>query len=157
MCLVFGGHLLNDAGSLSDYNIQPESTILLYELPVVAGWSITPDEPLRGGVFQNNFETNPPGTHFEVVEGALPAGVTLDPDTGAVDGRFSASGPFSATIRATNLCGEGDLTWTGTVDEPSAVSDELPNTGVPSAFAPLLGLGAAALILMGSLLAFRRR
>ena len=163
-CIVYANKALLDARTLSEYNIQPGVTFPWFTLPVAARWSITPDEPLLGGAVNNALETAPTPATFEVVAGALPAGVTLDSDTGLVAGTFTEAGAFSATIRATNVCGDGDLTWAGTVPaaglpstDPNAESNELPNTGVTGVFAPLLGFAAVSLILCGSVLAFRRR
>jgi hypothetical protein len=116
----------------------------------------------------NALETAPEPATFDIVDGALPAGVTLDPDTGLVVGAFTEAGAFSASIRATNACGTADVTWTGTVaadppaDGPDAESNALPETGVAGVFAPLLGVGATALmkvgfLLIGSLVVLRRR
>ena len=112
----------------------------------------------------NALETAPEPASFDVVDGALPAGVTLDPDTGVVAGTFTEAGPFSATLRATNLCGAAEVTWAGTVlaAGSNSESNELPNTGIPENLLPLFGVGAAGLMLAGSLLVvsllvFRRR
>jgi len=167
-CIVYANKALLNERTLSDYNIPPGATFPWFTLPVAASWSITPDEPLLGGAVNNALETAPEPATFDVVDGALPAGVMLDPDTGLVAGTFTEAGPFSATIRTTNVCGEGDLTWTGTVaadppaDGPDAESNALPETGVAGVFAPLLGVGAAALmlvgfLLIGSLVVLRRR
>ena len=158
-CIVYANKALLDARTLSECNIPAGATFPWFTLPVAARWSITPDEPLLGGVVNNSLETAPEPASFAVVDGALPAGVTLDPDTGLVAGTFTEASSFSATLRATNVCGTAEVTWAGTV--PAAGSNtestELPNTGIHANLAPLLGLSAAALILMGSLLAFRRR
>lgn len=158
-CIVYANKALLNERTLSEYNIQPGVTFPWFTLPVAARWSITPDEPLLGGVVNNALETAPEPASFEVVAGTLPAGVTLDPDTGLVAGTFSATGSFSATLRATNVCGTAEVMWAGIVAAggPNTESNALPNTGVPAVFAPSLGLSAAALILVGSLLVFRRR
>jgi len=163
-CIVFANKALLDARTLSEYNIPAGVTFPWFTLPVAARWSITPDEPLLGGAVNNALETAPEPASFDVVDGALPAGVTLDPDTGVVAGTFTEAGPFSATLRATNLCGAAEVTWAGTVlaAGSNSESNELPNTGIPENLLPLFGVGAAGLMLAGSLLVvsllvFRRR
>jgi LPXTG-motif cell wall-anchored protein len=161
-CIVYANKALQNGRTLSEYNIPPGATFPWFTLPVAARWSITIDEPLLGGAVNNALETAPEPATFDIVDGSLPAGVTLDPDTGLVAGTFTEAGPFSATLRATNACGTAEVTWAGTVTGtvtdtgPNTATTELPKTGIPENLAPLLGLGATALIFMGSLLALRR-
>lgn len=95
--------------------------------------------------------TSAPGTHFAVVDGALPAGVTLDETTGIVDGKFTSPDPFDVTIRVTTLCGDADITWA------SSGGQSLPDTGFSGT--TLLGGGAIATLLamLGSALVVIRR
>lgn len=163
MCLVFNNKFLVPSRQLADYNIQA-GVIDVFEVPAVSRWSITPDEPTFGGIVSNVVETVPAGTYFEIVDGSLPAGVALDADTGVVTGSFAASGDFSATIRATTVCGDSDLTWAGTVAtaDPQSFGTardprSLPDTGTDGNLGSVVGSGAAALIIIGSSLVARRR
>jgi len=167
-CIVYANKALLNERTLSEYNIPPGATFPWFTLPVAASWSITPDEPLLGGAVNNALETAPEPATFDVVAGALPAGVTLDPDTGLVAGTFTEAGAFSATLRATNACGTAEVTWAGTVTgtvtdtSPNTATTELPNTGNPANLLPLFGVGSTALmlvgfLLIGSLVVLRRR
>ncbi len=50
-----------------------------------------------------------PAPTFTVVSGRLPAGLTLDPVTGAVTGTPTQAGAYTGVIRATNSTGSADL------------------------------------------------
>ena len=151
MCLVFAGVVMHDGRTLVDYGVQPNDEIDLYMLPVAAAWSITPDEHIVGNTVHNVPVTSPEGTHFAVVDGALPAGVTLDETTGIVDGTFTSADPFDVTIRVTTLCGEADLTWA------SSGATALPDTGRDLGAGIAAGVGALAAAGIGVALLLRRR
>jgi LPXTG-motif cell wall-anchored protein len=157
MCLTFGVGsvlvLLQDGHQISDYpDIYPGDLIELWRLPVVAAWSITPDEHIVGNDVHNfPVTSSPEATHFAVVDGALPAGVTLDENTGIVDGTFTSADPFDVTIRVTTLCGDADLTWA------SSGATSLPNTGVNIDSGIAAGAGALAATGIGAALLLRRR
>jgi len=157
MCLTFGVGfdlmLLQDGHQISDYpDIYPGDLIELWRLPVVAAWSITPDDHIVGNAVHNvPVTSSPEATHFAVVDGALPAGVTLDENTGIVDGRFTSPDPFDVTIRVTTLCGDADLTWA------SSGATALPDTGVDIRSGIAAGVGALAASGIGAALLFGRR
>jgi LPXTG-motif cell wall-anchored protein len=88
---------------------------------------------------------------FAVVDGALPAGVTLDEITGIVDGTFTSADPFDVTIRVTTLCGDADLTWA------SSGATALPDTGRDLGAGIAAGVGALAATGIGAALLLRRR
>ena len=152
-CLIFEGEVLQDGQVINDYpSLMPNDEVELYMLPVAAAWSITPDDHFVGNTVHNVPVTSPPGTHFAVVNGALPAGVTLDENTGIVDGKFTSPDAFSATIRVTTLCGDADITWA------SSGGKALPDTG-HSETALFGGVAIAALLAMvgSALVVIRRR
>ncbi len=157
MCLTFGVGfelvLLQDGQVISDYPyIYPGDLIELWRFTGAAAWSITPDEHIVGNTVHNVPVTgSPEATHFAVVDGALPAGVTLDENTGIVDGTFTSPDPFDVTIRVTTLCGDADITWA------SSGATALPDTG--SSETALLGGVAIAFLLaaVGSALVVIRR
>jgi LPXTG-motif cell wall-anchored protein len=156
MCLTFGVGLdrvlLQDGQVISDYPyIDPGDLIELWRLPVVAAWSITPDDHIVGNTVDNVVVTSPAGTGFAVVAGALPAGVTLDQNTGIVDGTFTSADPFDVTIRVTTLCGDADLTWA------SSGATALPDTGRDLGSGIAAGVGALAATGIGAALLLRRR
>jgi LPXTG-motif cell wall-anchored protein len=157
MCLTFGVGLdrvlLQDGQVISDYPyIDPGDLIELWRLPVVAAWSITPDEHIVGNAVHNfPVTSSPEATHFAVLDGALPAGVTLDENTGIVDGTFTSADPFDVTIRVTTLCGDADLTWA------SSGATSLPDTGRDLGAGIAVGVGALAATGIGAALLLRRR
>lgn len=68
----------------------------------------------------------PPPT-FAVTAGGLPAGMSLDPDTGVLAGTPTVAGPWSVTIAATNDRGTVTRVLSGHVgNPPSAVTGTLP-------------------------------
>ncbi len=158
MCLTFGVGfelvLLQDGRVINDYpDIYPGDVIELWRFTGAAAWSITPDEHIVGNTVHNVPVTDSPeATHFTVVDGALPAGVTLDENTGIVDGTFTSADPFDVTIRVTALCGDADLRWA------SSGATALPDTG-SSDTALFGGIGIAALLAMvgSALMLIRRR
>jgi hypothetical protein len=157
MRLTFGvgfeNMLLEDGHQISDYpDIYPGDVIELWRLPVVAAWSITPDEHIVGNTVHNvPVTSSPEATHFAVVDGALPAGVTLDENTGIVDGTFTSPDPFDVTIRVTTLCGDADLTWA------SSGGKGLADTGLDAGVGIAAGVGALAASGIGAALLFGRR
>jgi LPXTG-motif cell wall-anchored protein len=151
MCLLFAGVVMQDGRTLVDYGVQPEGVLNLSYLPVAAAWSITPDEHFVGNTVHNVPVTSSAGTHFAVVDGALPAGVTFDEITGIVDGTFTSADPFDVTIRVTTLCGDADLTWA------SSGATALPDTGLNIDSGIAAGVGALAAAGIGAALVLRRR
>jgi LPXTG-motif cell wall-anchored protein len=150
MCLLFAGVVMQDGRTLVDYGVQPEGVLHLL-LPVVAAWSITPDDHIVGNIVHNVLVTSPHGTYFAVVDGSLPAGVTLDETTGIVDGTFTSADPFDVTIRVTTPCGDADITWA------SSGATSLPDTGSDLGAGIAVGVGALAATGIGAALLLRRR
>ena len=140
-----------DDRTLIDYGVQPNDELDLYLLPVVAAWSITPDDHVVGNTVDNALVTSPAGTGFAVVNGDLPAGVTLDETTGIVDGTFTSTDPFDVTIRVTTLCGDADITWA------SSGGKGLADTGLDIGSGITAGVGALAATAIGAALLLRRR
>jgi LPXTG-motif cell wall-anchored protein len=146
-CLTFNGVLLVNDLIVSDYGIGKDATISMNYVPVLATWSITPDEPALGREVSNSIHSTVDATGYEILEGALPVGVTLNESSGAITGRFDAAGPFDVTVGATTICGVAEVEWSGTV------RGTLPATGTDStlalgalALAATLGLTGAALV-----------
>jgi LPXTG-motif cell wall-anchored protein len=150
-CLLFEGTLMQDERTLIDYGVEPNDNLSLFLLPVTAAWSITPDDHIVGNTVHNVPVTSPAGTHFAVVDGALPAGVTLDENTGIVDGKFASPDPFDVTIRVTTLCGDADITWS------SSGGQGLADTGLDTGSRIAAGVGALAAAGIGAVLVLRRR
>lgn len=72
---------------------------------------------------------NPPPT-VSISDGALPAGLTLDPATGTITGTPRTAGPFAFTLTAANDAGETSVTYEGRVQAADIATPALPTTGV---------------------------
>lgn len=76
-----------------------------------------------------------PAPTYSVTAGSLPAGLTLDPATGAITGTPTATGPYSFTIEAANTAGTVSTVISGVVEAAPVDSDEPPlggfTVGVP--------------------------
>ena len=58
-----------------------------------------------------------PAVTYAITEGALPAGLVLDPATGAITGIPTTPGAYSFTVTATNVAGSVSLVFAGNVAE----------------------------------------
>ncbi len=66
---------------------------------------IGPDGTLRKSmVWENDFHQLP--LTFEIVDGALPDGITINSESGALSGKATETGTFTFTIRVTNAAGD---------------------------------------------------
>ena len=74
-----------------------------------------------------------PAPTYAVTAGTLPAGLSLDANTGAITGTPSASGAYSFTVTATNSAGTLDQVFSGTVDAAPAPTTTAP---APTTTAP---------------------
>lgn len=99
----------NDHGlSIDDLTIT--WTVAAAEPPVV----VDPFEDLLGNVgsvFSYQIEASNEPSGFSIVDGELPAGVSLNTITGLISGTPTVAGYFSVAIAASNTSGEGDPVW----------------------------------------------
>ncbi|WP_082677939.1 putative Ig domain-containing protein [Leucobacter chromiiresistens] len=86
-------------------------------------------EPAAGAVAA----TGTPAPSFTVTAGALPAGVTLDPATGAFTGTPTTAGEYAFTVTASNGIG------TATTREFTGTVEEAPNWSIAVGWAPEVG------------------
>lgn len=158
-------------------------TVVIGELPTIQTDSLPETEV--GRAYDSRIEFRGfPEPSLSVSEGALPAGIELDPATGQLTGTASAAGEFTFTVVARNDFGEAAQPLTivvaqdavtppgpgkpgkpggktpGGVEQPKPTA---PKTGAPalaSTGAASLGaaglIGGTALVLGGSLLVVRR-
>ena len=159
--LYAAGRLLEDNRTLADYNIQRNSLIRLI-VAVPLAWTDAVIAPFAVGVDYADSVTAarqlaPPT--YVVSAGALPAGITLDPN-GTLSGRPTTAGPYSFTITAIRDDGATiDQGFTGAVGAEVIVTAagetaSLAATGDNS----ILPLSIAAFVLLfGITLRARRR
>ncbi len=99
------------------------------------GFSATPvvGTPYSDSVSSSGY----PAPTYSVTAGALPDGLSLDPASGAITGTPTTSGPWSATITATNTYGSNATTFTGTTEAAPTITTASLGTlawGVPVDF-----------------------
>jgi len=124
-CLLHENVLMLDGNTIDQYGIVPAYPLPAYsidefDIPIVAGWAVTPEDAFIGNAVENAPVTWPAGTNFTVKSGALPDGVTLDAATGAVSGTFATPGAFNVTIEIETICGNAEIVWSGDVKEKLA-------------------------------------
>ena len=119
-------------------NVATAATIPVF--PVSATLPpMTAGTPFTGGFTASG----DPAPTYSVSAGALPAGLTLNPTTGAITGTPTSSGPYSFTVSATNSAGTDAKAFTGTIaagtpptpTTPPTLTVQLPKT---SADAPIV-------------------
>ena len=86
-------------------------------------------EPMQTGVeFSDQIESvGFPAVTYSVTAGVLPAGLTLDPETGEISGTPTGFGAYSFTITATNAAGSASVVYSGSVAPIPAVT--VPGSG----------------------------
>lgn len=109
-------------------NPAPASTGPVWTPPAPTIPAVTPPTITSGS--PANFNVTTPGaTGYAVSGGALPAGLTLNPTTGAITGTPTASGPYSFTITVTNVYGvTSTITLSGNI-AAAPVTTPTPGTG----------------------------
>lgn len=160
--LYYAGRLLEDNRTLADYNVQRYNLLRLVQA-VPLTWTDSSIAPLVQGTDYADSVTAarqlaPPT--YAVSAGALPAGITLDPD-GTLSGRPTATGPYSFTVTATRDDGLTiDQAFSGTVSAAAAVFAAAGETTALAATGDdiIQPLSIAALVLLlGIALRVRRR
>jgi YVTN family beta-propeller protein len=129
---------------------SPSSVAVLSE-PVAPAITVSALPPATVGTVYSAMITttgsNPIG--FAVTSGALPAGLSLNPSTGAISGTPDAAGSGTFTVTATNAVGSASQALT------IVTADVLPPTGFDAM--PWLFSAASALLIGGTLIVFSRR
>ena len=84
---------------------------------------------VAGTLFQGGVTASGnPAPVYTVTDGALPDGLFLDPDTGAITGTPTTEGPYDFTVTADNGVSSVTARFTGTIDAAAPV---VPDTSVP--------------------------
>ncbi|MEN9751886.1 MAG: hypothetical protein RLZZ600_933 [Actinomycetota bacterium] len=140
--LMFEGAIMQDGRTLSDYGYERTDVMDLFynaTAPVFVGGvpSFVCDTAVNKVLAENGT-----GVQFGVVEGSLPAGVSLDGVSGRLSGTPTAAGNYSFTISANNEGSSARTMFSG------SVTCGLPDTGADASFPALL---AAGLLLAGLL------
>ncbi len=145
--LTYATATLVDFRTLADYNIQTESTLQLVPRVALTFSTLTlPPFVLDVPYVTSVVATGGLGSAtFAVTAGALPAGITFDPTTGALSGTPRAAGPWSFTITANAGGVTATQTFSGTVAPQLAATGGEP---VPLFTVAALLLLAGGLVLM---------
>lgn len=130
-------------------------SVTIGEVPEITTESL-PDTQL-GEAYESKIElTGFPSPALALSDGALPAGLTLDTDTGELGGSAQKAGTFEFTLSAENAFGVADRTYTIQVSETATTppggggdAKEKPKPGAPEPAAPLASTGSAWLLAGG--------
>ena len=113
------------------------ATIEVRTMPTITSQSVAGVVFKAGSYSASVSASSYPAPTYSVYSGALPAGLTLNPLTGAITGTPSTTGTYNFTIRATNVAGFAD-TQTLTIlvtSTPTAVdATVIANTMLGDAF-----------------------
>lgn len=155
-CLLHEGVQMMDGHPIDDYGIvyvdaNTRYALAEFDMPIVAGWSVTPEDGVVGDQIENFPVTWPQGNHFAVSAGSLPEGISLNADTGVVTGSFTEAGTFSVTIAIDTDCGPAEITWSG------EVKPALANTGFDAGSLFSIFVAAVSLVALGAKLVINRR
>ncbi len=128
-----------------------------YSLAIVAAPVITttsiPDATAGIAYSQTITATGSGPITFALASGsALPAGLTLDPTTGAISGTPTTSGSFTFTVTATNATGTDSRAYTVTVTAAAITPTPTPTPPSPSLSpsVPAAKTGSSKLAITGS-------
>jgi hypothetical protein len=162
--LLFEGRVLEDGRTLADYNVQRESTLVLIRRVTLeftdaqlAAFAV--GEPYSDSVSAvGGFDP----IVFSVTGGALPDGIVLDAESGAVTGTPTVAGPWAATVTATSGDEAVVAELAGVVAEASVNPSSgkiLAETGALTAPVGGLagGLVGAGMLVGGATIVMRRR
>ena len=117
-----------------------EYTIVIGDLPVIT--SGNPPSGVGGGAY--NFVVTAGGADpitYSIVDGTLPPGLTLDPETGVLSGTATRPGTYTFTVRAENEFGFDEATYT-VVIEAEATTTTVTASSTASTTSP--GVGATS-------------
>ncbi|MCU1545281.1 MAG: hypothetical protein JWP30_381 [Homoserinimonas sp.] len=90
-------------------------TVTLHAIPVISTKSLS--NAVIGGLYTDRVLATGLNSTFSVVEGTLPAGLTLDPD-GTIKGSVSKAGEYTFAVQAANYAGTTAVSYTLMVTKP---------------------------------------
>ena len=115
----FGTYTMSSANVTSVVNVTNNVGTSSFFVPKAPEWTQTAIGDLTVGVAPDTgLSTDAaPAATYAVTEGALPAGLTLNVETGAITGTPTTAGPYSFAVTASNSGGSAAQTFSGAVNQ----------------------------------------
>lgn len=125
-----GQYRFSVAASSNEYRlVTPEFMFTVEQAPVWSDRTVQDRVDLGTRYADAVTATAWPLARYAIVSGALPAGLTLNPVTGLIDGAPTSSGEHTFTIRATNSHGVADTSLRiSALEAPTQLVVDIPRT-----------------------------
>lgn len=131
---------------VADYGSASVSVLALDYAAILAPPATLPTPVVGSPYLLVPVSVGRPAASFAVTAGALPAGLTLDPSTGAITGTPTAAGAFAFTVTASNSFGTRTAGYSGSVVAPNLAATGSDASPFPALALALVAAGATILL-----------